>query len=119
MTQRRGGLDLLHEALGAYHGGEFGLQHLDRHHAVVPNVMSEVNGRHPARAELTLDAVTPRQRGGQARRGFVHCFGGPAGCFSHTGGCSALHVIAVIRHELPVLTIVNTSAPQCDHTPLT
>lgn len=45
--------------------------------------------------------------------------GGPAGCFSHTGGCSALHAMDAMRQVVPVFTKVNTSAPQWDHALLT
>src|SRR5262245_16828903 len=46
-----------------------------------------------------------------------YCFGGPSGCFSHAGGCSALHDMVAIRHRPSVRIIVNTSTPQCDHWP--
>lgn len=45
--------------------------------------------------------------------------GSPAGCFSHTGGCSALHAMEAMRQALPLFTSVNTSAPQWDQAPLT
>lgn len=45
--------------------------------------------------------------------------GGPAGCLSHTGGCSALHAMAAMRQTLPLFTSVKTSAPQWDQAPLT
>ena len=38
MLQRRGGLDLLHEALGAEHGRQLGLEDLDGDLAVVLEV---------------------------------------------------------------------------------
>ena len=53
------------EPLGAEHGGELGLQHLDRDLAVVPEVLGEVDRRHAARAELALDAVAVGEGGGE------------------------------------------------------
>ena len=61
MLQRGGELDLLQEPLGAQHGGELGMQDLERDPAAVPNVFGEVDGRHPALTQLTLDAVTVRE----------------------------------------------------------
>ena len=57
MLQRRGGLDFHHEAVGADHGGELGLQDLERHLAVVLQVLGQVHGGHAALAELALDQV--------------------------------------------------------------
>ena len=65
MLQARGGLDLHQEALGAEHGGEFGLEDLHRHLAVVLEVLGEVDGGHAARAELALDQVTVGEGGTQ------------------------------------------------------
>ena len=57
MLQRRDGLDLAQEPLGADHGGELGLEDLDGDLAVVLEVLGEVDRGHAARAELALDAV--------------------------------------------------------------
>ena len=62
MLQRRRRRDLLHEPLGAEHGGEFGLQHLERDLALVLEVLGEIHGRHAALPELALDAVAIGQR---------------------------------------------------------
>ena len=62
MLQVGGGLDLLEESLRAEQRGEVGMQHLDRHLAVVLQIASEINGCHPARPELMLDRVAPGQR---------------------------------------------------------
>ena len=66
MAQRRCGLDLHHEALGAEHGGQFRLQHLDRDLAVVLQVLGEVHRGHAAGAELALDAVAVGESDRQA-----------------------------------------------------
>jgi hypothetical protein len=57
VLQRRRELDLLQESIGAEHGGEFGVQQLERDLTAMPNVLRQVDGRHAARAELALDAV--------------------------------------------------------------
>ena len=69
MLQRRGGLDFLDEPVGAEHGGEFGLQDLDRDLAIVLEVLGEVHRGHAARAQLALEAVAVGEGGGQASDG--------------------------------------------------
>ena len=66
MLERRCGLDLGDEALGAQHGGELGLEHLERDATVVPQVLRQVDGGHATLAQLALDAVAVAERGGQA-----------------------------------------------------
>jgi hypothetical protein len=61
-NQVRGELDLLDETLGADHRRELRVQDLERDLAVMPDVFGEVDGGHPARTELALDAVLVRQR---------------------------------------------------------
>ena len=68
MLEVGGGLDLGEEPLGADHGGQLGPQHLDRHLAVVPEVLRQVDGGHAARAELALEAVAVGQSA-SVRRG--------------------------------------------------
>ena len=75
MLQRRGGLDLHHEPLGAEHGGELRLQDLERDLPVVLEVVGEVHRRHPARAELPLDPVTVGEGRGEAGGEVAHGFG--------------------------------------------
>ena len=67
MLQRGGGGDLLHEALGAQHGGQFGLEHLDRDLALVLEILGQVHGGHAALPELALEAVAVGEGGGEAR----------------------------------------------------
>ena len=57
MLEPGGDLDLAGEPVGAERGGQLGAQHLDRHLAVVLQVLGEVDGGHAALAELALDAV--------------------------------------------------------------
>ena len=75
MLQLGGGPDLGEEALGAELGGEIGMQQLDRHLAVVLEVVREIDRGHAARAELALDAVAVGEGGGEASLGVAHwCF---------------------------------------------
>jgi hypothetical protein len=39
------------------------MEHLERHRPIVAEVMGTVDRRHPAAAELALDAITVRERG--------------------------------------------------------
>ncbi len=52
------------EALGAEHGGEFAVEHFERHRAVVLQVVGEVDRGHAAAAQLSLEAVVIGQRRG-------------------------------------------------------
>ncbi len=61
-----GGRDFLHEAFGPEHRSEFGSQHLDRHLALVLEVLGEVDRRHAAFAEVALDLVAVREGGREA-----------------------------------------------------
>jgi len=69
MLEVRGGLDLHQEPVGADDDGELGAEHSERDLAVVPQVMREVDGGHPARAELALDAIAVGEAGGESIRG--------------------------------------------------
>ena len=61
MLQRRDGLDLAEEPLGADHRGQLGPQHLDGDLAAVLEVVREIDGGHAALAQLALDAVAVGQ----------------------------------------------------------
>jgi hypothetical protein len=50
-------LDLGQEPLGAEHRRQVGLEDLDRHLAVVPEVFGQVHRGHAALAQLPLEAV--------------------------------------------------------------
>ena len=67
MLQVGGELDLGQEPLGAEHGAELGVQHLDRDLAVVLEVVREVDGGHAAGADLALEAVLVGQGGRDPR----------------------------------------------------
>jgi len=62
MPEPRRDLDLLDEAVGADAGGELRAQHLHRDAAAVLEILGEIHARHPARADLALDAVARAQR---------------------------------------------------------
>ena len=65
MGEPRGDPDLAAEALGAEQRAQLGSEHLDRHLAVMPEVVREVDRGHAAPAELALDGVAARQRGAE------------------------------------------------------
>ena len=71
VLQRRDRADLAHEAFGPDHGGKFRLEDLDGHLAAVPEVLRQVDGGHPAGAELALDPVAVGQ-GGRKPGGVGH-----------------------------------------------
>jgi len=52
-------LDLGQETLGTDDRSEFRLQHLERDLPLVPEIVGQVDRRHPALAELELDAIAP------------------------------------------------------------
>ena len=62
MLQRRGDLDLAEEPVAAEHGRQLGLEHLDGDLPAVLQVLGEEHDRHPAVAELPLDAVPIAER---------------------------------------------------------
>ena len=72
MLQRRRGLDLHHEPFGADDGGELGLEDLERHLAVVLQVLREVDRGHAALAQLPLDAVAVGEGGNKAGKRVRH-----------------------------------------------
>jgi hypothetical protein len=53
-------LDLGQEPFGADHGGQLGTQHLEGDAAVVPHVLSEVDGRHAAGPDLPVETIAVR-----------------------------------------------------------
>ena len=57
MMQIGGGRDLAQEALGPEGVGQRGAEHLHGYLALVLEVVREIDRGHPARPELTLDAV--------------------------------------------------------------
>jgi hypothetical protein len=77
VLQLRGCGDLLDEALGPEYSGQLGLQHLDGHLALVLQILGQVDGGHPPRPELALDAVAGGegrlQAGGQVGHGKPRC----------------------------------------------
>ena len=63
MLQARNRLDLAEESIRADHRGELRLEHLDRDLAIVLEVVREVDRRHAALAELSLDLVAVGEGG--------------------------------------------------------
>jgi hypothetical protein len=60
MLEARGEPDLALEALGTDLLRELYSQKLERHGAIVAEVAREVDRRHPAAPQLSLDSVAPR-----------------------------------------------------------
>ncbi len=54
-------LDLALEPLGAEGRGQFGMEHLERDGAIVAEIPGEIDRRHAAATELTLDGVAPAE----------------------------------------------------------
>jgi hypothetical protein len=73
VLQRRGGLDLLHEPVGAEDRGELRLQKLECDVAAVLEVRAEIHGRHTALTKVTLDAVAAGESGIQRVGLTRHC----------------------------------------------
>ncbi len=65
MAQPRRDLDLAKKPVGAYGASELRIEHLDRDLAAVADVVSEIDGRHPAPADLALDPVTAADGGAE------------------------------------------------------
>jgi hypothetical protein len=57
-----GELDLALEAVVAEADGELGMEHLERHRPVVPQVLRKIDRGHTAAPELALERVTALQR---------------------------------------------------------
>ena len=57
MLQPRRELDLVEEPAGAEEGADLGLEELDRDLAIMLGVAREVDGRHPALANRSLNDV--------------------------------------------------------------
>ncbi len=66
MLQRRGGLDFLHKPLGAEHGSQLRFEQLERHLAIVLEILAQVHGGHAAFAEVAQDAVAAVEGGVEA-----------------------------------------------------
>ena len=53
------------------------MQHFDRNIAIVFDVMREIHGRHPARAELAVYAIATAKRSSESIDGYSHANGIP------------------------------------------
>ena len=107
MLQRGGGLDLLHEALGAEHGGELRLEDLDRHLAVVLEVLGQIHGGHAALAQLPLDAVAVGERGGESVKGCGHF----AACLSFSSSTRQLKMTSTVFASPPPAATMRNRLP--------
>ncbi len=66
--ERGGDVDLAEETLAAYRAGDRVDEHLDRHAAVVPHVVREIDRGHPTAADLAIDRVPAGERARQPGR---------------------------------------------------
>jgi len=66
--------DLGQEPLGADHRRQLGPEHLEGHRPVVADVLGQVDGRHPARADLTVEAVAGRESGLEPAEQLGHAY---------------------------------------------
>ena len=69
--QARGDLDLAEKPGGA-HLGELGAEHLDRHRALVLEVVGEEDLGHPALSELRMEPVPGGERCAEALEALRH-----------------------------------------------
>jgi hypothetical protein len=58
MIEPRRELDLAKKPVGPEGGAQLRMKHLERHTSVVPQVVREVNGSHPATTELAVEPVS-------------------------------------------------------------
>ena len=72
MLQPRRDLDLVEEAVAAEGGRQLGPEHLDRHPAMVPDILGQVDGGHSAAAELAFEHVPIPQSVGEPRIDWGH-----------------------------------------------
>ena len=66
MVQSSRELDLSQKAVGAERRGKIRMKHLERHEPLVFSVLCQVNGRHPATPEFTVDDIRLCKRVAQA-----------------------------------------------------
>lgn len=63
MVQVGGDLDLRHESLGAEHGAEFGIEHLECDESLVSEIAREIDHGHAACADASLNDVAAVESG--------------------------------------------------------
>ncbi len=66
MVELRGEVDLGEEALSTKYRGQLGSEHLERHLPLVLQVLGEIDRRHPALAEFSVEAVAVGEGGSEA-----------------------------------------------------
>ena len=79
MLQPGGDPDLLEEAVRAERGDQLAAEDLERDRPVVPEILRQPHRRHPAPAELALDAVAVGQGSGEEVDGGESRSGGHPG----------------------------------------
>ncbi len=99
MLQVGGGADLAQEAVGADGGGQLGAQNLDRHLSLMPEVAGEIDRRHAALTQFTLDAVAVGKRSGEPGQRVAH--GPNIGRRPSRGHCNDRRAISLPRPFAP------------------
>src|SRR2546425_13264508 len=74
MLQARRDLDLPQEPLGPEADCDVRMEHLDRHRAVVSQVLRQIHGRHASPADLALDLAAVGYRGSEATEELYHAY---------------------------------------------
>src|SRR4051794_22970605 len=72
VLQIGGQLDLGQESLGTDHGGKLRTKHLERNLSVVPEVGRQVDGRHTAGADFSVQTIAFSQSGLEPAEQFGH-----------------------------------------------
>src|SRR2546425_10356029 len=74
MLQARRDLDLPQEPFGPEADCDVRMEHLDRHRAVVSQVLSQIHSCHASPADLALDLVAAGYRGSEATEELYHAY---------------------------------------------
>ena len=72
MLQLGGDLDLTEESVGPEGGGKLGAQDLERHLAAVLEILGQVDRRHSALSQLTVEPVSVDESGAQSFQNVSH-----------------------------------------------
>ena len=65
MLEARENSYLARKAVGSKRGGELRSQDFHRNLSVVLEILRQIDGRHAARTQLTLDGIAVRERGAE------------------------------------------------------
>lgn len=86
MVEPGGEADFSEETVPAEHSGQLGAQDLKGNLTIVPQVLGEIDGRHPAPPEFPDDFIPRPQRFGQSHGISRHSCSGGGECFMRQSG---------------------------------